>query len=235
MPLAALLATVVGTGLQMAGNAKAQSAMTAARANEVGQQAQLQGQSNAIFKKSLAGSSPATAAQEMQQGQAQRNTAWQNLQSATAPVASALPATSDPNSPTAKASARANSAANTWNTLNANAAAKEGSYGDWQNQQAIKNANAAQQLGVINNFSAGDASLLPTELQVASQAGDKLSGWGSVVSMLGNLSGLASKAGTFGTSTPAAPQGNLSWANPTGSAPVVDNTGGAATWANVYK
>jgi hypothetical protein len=219
----------------MAGNAKAQAAMTAARANEVNQQAGLQQQSNAIFQKSLAGSTPATAAQQMQEGQAQRNNAWQALQTASAPVASALPATSDPNSPTAQAKARAGTAANAWNTLNANAAAKEGSYGDWQNQQAIKNANAAQQLGVINNFSAGDASLLPTELQVASQAGDKLSGWGSVVGMLGNLTSLASKAGTFGTPSPAVPQGAASWANPTGSAPVVDNTSGTPNWANLYQ
>jgi hypothetical protein len=203
MPLSSiipLVAGVVGTGLQMAGNAQAQSAMNKARADEVAQQAALQNQSNAVFQKSLAGSTPATAAQQMGQGQAARTTAWQTLNNATQPVASALPATTD--TATSGAQKRASSAANTWNELNANAAAKEGSYGDWENQQNIKNENAAQQLGVYNNFSAGDAALLPTELQVASTKGDALSGWGSIVSMLGRVAGAASAGGVFGGTSP---------------------------------
>ena len=220
LPYIALGASAAGTGLSIAGNEASQSAMNAARANEVNQQAALQKQSNAIFQNSLAQSTPQTAQQQMQQGQAARTNAWQGLQDATTPVASALPTTTSGSTtgssttgggtstgaagtPTSGASARAASAGNSWNTLLANAAAREGSYGDWQNQQAIKNANAAQQLGVVNNFSQGDAALLPTELQVASQAGDSLSGWGNIVSSLGSLAGYANKSGIFGGTTPA--------------------------------
>ena len=214
LPAIAAIGTVAGTALSIAGNVKSQNAMNAARANETNQQAQIQKQSNAIFKNSLAQSTPNTAQQQMQAGQAARTNAWQNLQDATTPTASALPATSGTttsgtgssgsatsSSPTSGAGQRAASAGNTWNALNAKSAATEGSYGDWQNQQAIKNASAAQQLGVQNNFSQGDAALLPTELDVASHQGDALSGWGSIVSSLGNLAGYANKFGSFGPKT----------------------------------
>ncbi len=223
MPLAAALpyiavgASAAGTGLSLAANAQEQSAINAARANEVNQQRALQNQANAIFQNSLAQSTPATAQQQLQQGAAARNSAFQDLQSAITPVASALPtanAGANANTPTAGAQQRATSAGDTWNSLLARANATEGSYGDWQNQQAIKNADTAQKLGVINNFSAGDASLLPTELQVASQAGDSLGGWGSILSSLGNLAGYAGKFATpaMPAVSPAAAQSMANWA-----------------------
>jgi hypothetical protein len=251
MPLAAALpaiATLVGTGLSIAGNAEDQSAMNSARANEVNQQAQLQKQANAAFQNSLAQSTPNTAQQQMQQGAAARTNAWANLQDATAPVASALPDTSGSgtsNSPTNSAKQRASVSGNAWNTLTAKAGATEGGYGDWENQQAIKNANASQQLGVINNFSQGDAALLPTELQVASQKGDALGGWGSIVSSLGNLAGIANQAGTFGNGTTASNNAAaLSEYNGVGSpgmtgAPIGNGAGfydspPTSVWANLY-
>jgi hypothetical protein len=195
MPLAAVsaIAAVVGTGLQMAGNAEAQSAQNDARAKAVAQQAELQKKAQAVAQQSIAKSTPQVAADQMAKGTAARQTAWQNLNTATQPIASALPATTD--AATSGANKRATSSANAWNTLNAQAAAKEGGYGDWENQQAIKNNDVNQQLGTINNFSAGDAALLPTELQVASHAGDSLSTWGSVVGMLGSLAGAAGSMG----------------------------------------
>lgn len=222
LPAIAAIGTVAGTALSIAGNVKSQNAMNAARASETNQQAQLQKQSNAIFRNSLAQSTPNTAQQQMQAGQAARTNAWQNLQDATTPTASALPATSGTatsgagTSSTGAAGQRATSAGNTWNALNAKSAATEGSYGDWQNQQAIKNANAAQQLGVQNNFSQGDAALLPTELEVASHKGDALSGWGSIVSSLGSLAGYANKFGNFNqptTTTPISQLGNYPGTN----------------------
>lgn len=206
LPAIAAIGTVAGTGLSVAGNIKDQNAMNAARASEASKQAALQKQSNAIFQDSLAKSSPNSAQQQMEAGQTARQNAWQTLQDATTPTASALPTTSG--TATKGAAQRAAGAAGTWNALNANAAAREGSYGDWENQQAIKNADASQKLGVVNNFSQSDAALLPTELQVASQAGDGLSGWGSIVSSLGNLAGYANKFGNFGKPTPMSQIGN---------------------------
>lgn len=225
MPYIAVGATAVGTGLSIAGNEESQSAMNAARANEVAQQAALQKQSNAVFQNSLSQSTPQTAQRQMQQGTAARANAWQNLQNATTPIATALPTAADgattttssgASSPTSSAAQRATTAGDTWNSLLANAAAKEGGYSDWENQQNIKNANAAQKLSVLNNFSQGDAALLPTELQVASQAGDGLSGWGSIVSSLGSLAGYANKAGLFSQTPSAAmaPAGGAAFGEP---------------------
>ena len=205
MPLAiaGLALGAVGTGMEIAGNAQSQAAMNRARSNETAQQQALQQKANAVVQKSIAGSTPQTAQQQMQAGQNARTGIWANLQNATTPVASALPATTD--TATTAAGKRATTAADSWNSLNANAQAKEGSYGDWQNQQNIQNADAAQQLGVINNFSQGDANLLPLEMNVASQAGGKLSGWGNIVSSIGNLAGIASATGAFGAASKALP------------------------------
>lgn len=183
--------------MQILGNNQSQNAMNQARSTENAQQAALQAKQNAIVQKSISGSTPATAQQQMSTGAAARNTAWNNLQNATTPIASALPTSTD-NSPTGNAQRRSTSAGNAFNTLTANAAAKEGSYGDWQTQQGIKNADTAQKLAVNNNFSTGDANLLPLEMQVASQKGSKLTNWGSIVSSIGNLAGIASATGAFG-------------------------------------
>ena len=209
MPLAlvGLGLTAGGAAMSIAGNAKSQSAINAARSNEVAQQSAIQQKSNAIFQNSLAQSTPAVAAQQMAQGQNQRQSIWNTLQSASTPVASALPATGTTTA-TGKANARATTAGNALNTMNEAASAREGSYGDWENQQAIKNADAAQELGVQNNFSQGDAALLPTELSVASQAGDKLGAWGSIVSSLGQLAGVAGATGAFKTAAPGAVDAN---------------------------
>lgn len=257
MPLAiaALGLGAAGTGLQVAGNMKAQSAMNNVRTQEAQRQAELQKQNSAIYSKSLAASTPQVAAQQMQAGQNARESAWNQLQKSTVPVASALPATGGA---TGKASARTGAAANVWNNLTANANAKQGSYDDWNTQQAIKNANAAQNESIINNFSEGDARLMPTELAVAGQAGDKLSGWGSIVSTLGSLAGLAGATGAFGAAKTAASTAPTSiggsavnWANGDGiynsiAAGGLPNTGlstagmfgtsgmSPAAWANLY-
>jgi hypothetical protein len=236
---------VLGTGMDIAGNAQSQRAMNNARANETNQQAGLQKQANAVVQGSIDQSTPQVAQSEMDAGQAARNNAWSNLQSATTPVASALSPTAG--SPTDAANKRGSAAANTWNELNANAAAKEGSYGDWENQQNIKNANAAQQLGVINSFSQGDASLLPVEMQVASQAGGKLSGWGNILSSIGALAGVAGATGAFkaATALPSAAAANdfLAGAGPVSNSfaattPAWSTAASGATpgniWSTVY-
>ena len=222
MPLlsvAAIALPLIGTGLEMAGNAQSQSAMNQARANEVAQQAALQKKNDALLQTSMSASTPATAANQMQTGQNSRNSIWSSLQGATVPEASALPATGS--TPTTAAQKRAGGAAATWNQLNANAAAKEGSYGDWQNQLAINNSDTAAKMGTNANFAQQDAALLPTELQVASQAGDQLSGWGTILGALGGLAGAAGKSGMFAS-------------NPSVANSVTEGTGNLAGGSSLY-
>ena len=210
MPLAAFgaIATIGGTALSLAGNAKEQSAINSARAQETAQQAAIQNQANNITQGSIAASTPQVAQQQMATGQANRMSLTQDLREATAPGEQALPATGT-------GSARSSAAGNVWQNLVSGNQAKAGSYSDWENQQAIKNAQASQKLGILNNFSAGDASLLPVEMQVASQKGDALSGWGSIVSGLGNAAmsyGIANRANAPTGGTAPAGWSNV-WGN----------------------
>ena len=212
MPLALLVggsvASLAGTGLQIAGNEKAKSAMNATRKNAVDQQGALQRQSSQIANDSIAASGPQSAATQTAQGAATRMALTDALRQGNTPIAAANPVG------TSASTGATGAAGNAWTNLVAGNQAKAGSYADWENQQAIKNAEAGQKIGVLNNFSQGDAALLPVEMQVASQKGDKLSGWGSLVqglgsaAMLGGAIGMAaapaagsagSGVGTYGT------------------------------------
>lgn len=202
MPLAlvGLAGTLLGTGLDIAGNAESQNAENKAKANEVAQQTGLQKQATATVQKNIAASTPQSVGTELNNAAANRTSAWESLNTEGQPVAEALPATQA--GPSSEANKNAASAANSWNNLVSGAAAKEGSFNDLATEQGIGNQNTAEQLGEINTFSAGDARLLPLEEEVASQAGNKLSGWGDIVSSLGNLASLSSIAGTFGPNAP---------------------------------
>ncbi|HEY4416958.1 MAG TPA: hypothetical protein VGO57_14810 [Verrucomicrobiae bacterium] len=197
MPLAlvGLAATAVGTGLSIAGNAKSQSALNRTRANEVATQKGLADQNAATFQKSLGQATRQNADNQLAQGQQARMNVWNQLQGESQPVATALPAT---DSATTQAAQRTGAAANAWNTLNAQAQARTGSYGDWQANQSLNNAAANRNLSMTNNFSQGDARLAGTEAEVASHAGDSLSGWGNIVSSLGKVA--MSAGGSLGGS-----------------------------------
>lgn len=211
LALAAIGLTAAGTTLNVLGNKESQSAMNATRAAEVAQQKAIQQRSNQIFNEALPQSSESSAASDLNSGANARFNSFNNLQTATTPIASALPATGTATA-TSKAAARANTASTTFNNLYAKAQGKEGSYGDLANKWAINNADTAQKLGVQNNFSQGDARLLPLEMEVASHKGDKLSGWGTIASSLGMLAGLAGVTGAFGTAVNSAgvPLANVS-------------------------
>lgn len=202
LPYVALAATAVGTGLDIAGNAESQAAENKTRSQENAQQQALQNKASQVTATNVQASSPANVNKELSAGAGNRENAWEGLNQITTPVASALPATGAPASPTANAEKVSNSAGNTWNNLVSGNAAKMGSYSDLATEQGIQDQNTAEQLGEINNFSQGDAGLLPLEMDVASQRGGPLSGWGSIVSSLGNLVGLANAAGAFGQNTP---------------------------------
>ena len=253
MPLALAVAglglTATGTGMSIAGNHQSQNAINAARRGYVQKQADLTRQNNTIAQKSIAGSSADVANQQIQAGANARTTAWDNLQKSTVPVASALPANGG--TATGAAGARSVGAGNTWNNLNAKAAAKEGGYGDWENQQSIKNADVAQQLGINKNFAEGNARLFPTQMEVASQAGGPMSGWGQIVSSIGQVAGMASnipgggvaKAGVMGTSGIGTKSTGLAGTLAAGGVPAVNSAGipsgwigsSMPNWSNIYK
>jgi hypothetical protein len=178
---------------------KQQAAINAARSAEVSQQAALQQRTQALSNKSIAQSTAPVAKQQMQTGQDQRTALFDALQKSSVPIAAANPI---------DGSGRTTATGNAWTNLVAGNQAKVGSYSDWENEQAQKNADIGQKIGIQNSFSQGTAALLPIQLQVANQAGDQLSGWGNIVGALGKAAsayGVASAySGAAGTAGGAA-------------------------------
>jgi len=239
MPLAlvGLAATAVGAGLQIAGNEKSKSAMNKARANEVAQQTALQRKNTALFQSNASKQGSANASQEMQAGADARTNIWNQLQKASSPIASALPATG-----TNSAKKRTDTASNSWNSIVAGNKAKLASTGDWQNQRAINNADTSQKIGVNNDFSRADANLLPLELQVANSKGDALRGWGSIVSSIGSIAGgLSGIGGAAGATNGASSLAGIGSASTGiagtlagGGTPIASAGGIPSGWTNVY-
>lgn len=227
LALAGLALGAVGTGLSAAGAAKSRSAMSKTRAQFAAKQGALQDQSNDIFQDSLSKSTRKGAGAAISKGASDRQTAWHTLNDASAPIATALPATST-SAPTNRAAKIAGGAASAWNNLNAGNQARAAGYGDWEDAQARKDADEAQKLGVINNFSQGDARVLPGELDAASRKGDALSGWGNIVSSLGSLAGTAGASGAFGKTVASAGAKAIA-ANPYS----ISNT--PSVWANLFE
>lgn len=233
MPLAiaGLALGAGGAALNIIGNNKSQNAINQTRQNANLQQAQLQSQANQVVQKSIKNSTPQTVQSQINKGAADRVSAWQQLNQATTPIASALPATGT-DTVTGRAAGRAATAGNAWNTLTADAAAKEGGYGDYKTQQEINNQNANSQLGVINNFSKSDASLLPLETEVASNAGSKLTSWGSILGSLGQLAGVAGATGAFSSAPVGTAAGINAAYNYPGTAAMLNGAGAANTIKN---
>lgn len=206
MPLAlAIGATVAGSALSIAGQQKAKSAMKSVRSEYAQQQSDLQRRAIPIYEKNRLASSPESVNAQLAKGAAERGALVDALQQSSQPIASALPATDDANS------RRTATAGNAWRNLVTGAGNELGSYGDWNTNQNIGNIDTNSKLGVINNEAQANARLLPTELGVASEKGDKLSSWGSLISSLGTIAGMANAA-----RTPSMPQSEFS--SPSGEA-----------------
>ena len=199
---AAAAASAAGTGMSIAGNQEAADAMQSVRNNELLQQQGFQRQANSVFQNSVAQANPTNVNAEMAKGAANRQGLAQALAAGAMPVAQPLPATStaatpenDSPNPMDRAQANQQARTNAWTGLVQHAQAKLGAYSDLSTQQGIQNAQAAGNLAVINNKAQGQANLLPIELQVASQKGNSLSGWGQMVSALGSIGMMAGATG----------------------------------------
>jgi len=200
--IAGLAASVAGTGMGIAGNAEAQSAMNAARSSEVQKEKEFQQQGNQVFNKSLSTSGADAAKNTAAAGAAQRQNAFTALSQVAQPIAGApLPSDQNPNpivngnDPTEQANSLAKTRGNAFTTLTSNAQSQEGGLQDWQARQSVNDAEANRQLSVIGDKARGSAALLPLEMQVAGTKGDALSGWGQLFSALGSVAGTAGAVG----------------------------------------
>ena len=181
--LGSLALAGAGTGMQMTGNAEAQSAENDATNAELLRQKQYQDQGQSLFKQSLGQSGVETAQKQIATGAVGRQEAM--TKQAAIPLT-----TSQASSPVATQSANvvtpklAQSGA---------AEAKLGGYSDWDLQQWIKNLRAQQNLAINSQFAQSSDRVLPYELQSASRAGDTMRSIGGALGGLGGLVGTAGK------------------------------------------
>jgi hypothetical protein len=207
-----LLGGAVGTGLEVAGNIADKNAINSAEASTYGTLNQDQQKATAVMQQQEANQGAGVANNDIQSGAAQRNALSQVLQQAAQPASGTPLPASTADTAVRGATARTGNAGNAWSNIVNKAQDVQGGYGDWQTALNLGNQNTNQQLGVINTEARGTAGLLPLEVQAASHAGDALSGWGSIVSALGQVASLGAATGAF---APAAAAGSPSITIPT--------------------
>lgn len=178
--LLGLALSAAGAGAQIAGSQESSSAMNQAMSNELATQQQFQKQATNVFQTSLGQSSPTSAQADMAKGQQLAMNQYQKLEN------TPLSGTSAP-APFGSSSAQNINAGQ--KQLSNTAQANLQGYSEWDLQQAIKDLTAKGQLGVIGAQSANAASILPYQLQAASQAGSDLTGIGSLLGAAGGVVG----------------------------------------------
>jgi hypothetical protein len=216
MPLLAvgLGAVAAGTAMQMAGNAKSARAIAAERAKFGRQEQDLENRAGSVFQQSADQNGRPAAQAMMDQGAAARQAIAGALKmSAANSGGTGLPANQPQyqvtGDPMQAAAVRANTAGNSWSNVVGGATSRLGGYGDLATRQSIGNQQADANLNIIGDKARGNARLLPIELEVAGHAGDKLSGWGQIVSALGSVASLGAASGLgAGAAAPAAAGGS---------------------------
>jgi hypothetical protein len=205
-----LAASAAGTGMSMAAAEQSRTAMRRTREAEMARQRGYQRDAEQVFADNLRQSDRDTADETLDNAAERRAAEYAQ----TALPAEALPARpgGEPGgdvtagNPEARARAATEAIGNAWRRLNDTARARLGAQDDWQLDTALGNADAQNRLAVTANLSRGSGSVLAHEMQDAQHAGDKLAGWGSLVSALGSTAGTAGAMGygpTWGTPPPA--------------------------------
>jgi hypothetical protein len=208
---AGLALSAAGTGMQMAGAKKARDKMDDTRRAELLRQKGYQRDADVAYQANREKSDRGTAEAEMAAGAQRREQEYQAVGQNTLGVAAPL-ATPAAGNQTAGAASRTaanvQATGNAWTKLVNSARAKLGGGDDWQLNQAIRNQRAGEGIGIASSQARQSASLLPGEMEAASHAGDKLAGWGQLVSALGSVSGMY---GATTAAPAAAGAGNTGW------------------------
>lgn len=169
-----------GTGLEVAGAKRAQSAENSAVAQELLRQRGYQQQASNVFGQS-GGQSTSEQAQKQISDSSQASVGgYQQLQASPLNAQSPSIAAQDPIT-----QARTQALIQQANQ----AQGKVGGYQQWQTNQQVKNLLAANQLGIIGSNSAASARINPYEVQQAGHAGDTLSGIGKLLGLAGSAVG----------------------------------------------
>lgn len=188
-----ILAAVASAGLGYAGQEQSKSAMNDATRAEIERQRQFQDETRKKFSASLAESTKPVAEQQIQQGTNERLQGYQQLQQI--PLETGVPIQGQSN-------VRNVVDAGNIGVLN-RSRAKLGGNDLWLLDQSVKNLRADQALAQINQNAQISQSLLPGELERASQKGAGLQTAGQLVGLLGNLYGMSALSGVGNTANAA--------------------------------
>lgn len=189
-----------GAGMQIAGARKSERAMERSIEGEIKRQRGYRDEAMQAYQQSLEQSGAGVAQQQIGQGEATRAAAYKRLEQ--------IPLGTPSNTQAPIESTTAGKVAGKKEQNIAGAQASFMGLSEWQLQQLIKNMRARQRLGLIGTVSADSASVNPYEVQHASQAGDTLSGIGSLLGTAGSLVGMygmgaPGAAASVGTAVPS--------------------------------
>lgn len=200
--------TAAGTAASAAGQKRAQKAMDGAREAERIRQKGFEDQSTAVLEGSMTNADKANQDQYEAGALAKRKS---DAEAATADVRAPIEASGqnlagDQSANVLIDTERAAQGAKALNFANQQGGAKAKilSFSDLNFNNAINNARALQDQGLIANAARGSAALLPGDLQAASRKGQSLRTLGTLLQAAGTVAGIGAGAGWWGTSAPAA-------------------------------
>jgi hypothetical protein len=180
----AIAGSLGGTGLSMAGQQQAASAMRSKQAAEAARQAEYSKQAQQQLAESIAKTRPEERAKQKEEGTQKALSEYAKVQAIPLSVSSAA---SDAGP--IKANIVDPVSAARQSMSNAAAAPMQG-WDEATLQQWLKDMQAKSALGQISSRAQASANVLPIEMQAAQHAGDALSGIGSLLSTGSGLLGL---------------------------------------------
>ena len=205
--------TAAGTAASAAGQKRAQKAMDGAREAERIRQKGFEDQSTAVLEGSMTNADKANQDQYEAGALSKRKS---DAEAATADVRAPIEASGqnlagDQSANVLIDTERAAQGAKALNfaNLQGGAKAKILSFSDLNFNNAINNARALQDQGLIANSARGSAALLPGDLEAASRKGQSLRTLGTLLQAAGTVTGIGAGAGWWGASAPAAGAGTI--------------------------
>lgn len=225
-----------GTYAQSEGAKKAQKAINSAREAERIRQMGLKGDSDVLFKESLA--KQGTEGDEPKTSKAIGDRlAAMDRNVTSAPTVAPIKSQGDTPQIVADESAQRKDAAATGASIEGRNKAIASGFGDTQVGNALMNLDFSRRQNMIADFSRGSSGVLGSEVEAASHKGDSLKGWGQALSAAGSMVGMygamqpATAAATTAT-TAAAPVATAAGATAAGTAAAAAPA--AAWYANPY-
>lgn len=186
----ALIASLLGTGLSMAGNAKVQRETERRVKQELLRQKGYQVQADLAYQEAAAQNTPEKAKSDQAQGTAERQQAYERANAT--PVSNNAVAVGNP----------AQVQADRINAGNANTArAIMAGFDQASLANLLRASENARRMQSVNTLSRSSNSVLPIELNAASQAGNTLQQTGSLTNLAGMLLGITNSGNLF-TSQP---------------------------------